>query len=97
MAILTYEEYMSKMQSILGERDDEEALGFLQDTKDTFANYTNNSGEDWKSKYEENDAAWRKRYRDAFFTGAKDDPTLVEPPVDTPTEPLTFDNLFKEG
>ena len=97
MAILTYEEYMSKMQSILGERDDEEALGFLQDTRDTFANYQNIGGEDWKSKYEENDAAWRKRYRNAFFNGASEDPVPPTPAVDEHEEPLTFDNLFKEG
>ena len=30
-------------------------------------------GEDWKTKYEENDKEWRKKYQDRFFNGTPDD------------------------
>lgn len=53
-------------------------------------------GEDWKTKYEENDAHWREVYRDRFMSG---EPKQIEtePPVeDNPEEKIGFNDLFKE-
>lgn len=73
MAKLSPKEFMEKAKQIIGERDDDEALSFLEDCKDTISD--DESGDDWKSKYdtvvkekEQLDKDWRKRYRDTFFS-----------------------------
>ena len=72
MAKLTAKEFMEKAKIILGERDDDEALSFLEDCKDTI---TDGKEDDWKTKYdeavkekEELDKSWRQKYRDTFFS-----------------------------
>lgn len=91
MAIKSNEDLMNGIRSILGDRTDEAALGLLEDMDDTLKDYATNANIDWKNKYEENDAAWKQKYRDRFF-GAVDDK-----PKDEPEEKkLTYDSLFKE-
>ena len=74
MAKLTKKEFMEKVNLIVGDRTDDEALSFIEDCKDTFSS----DGDDWKAKYEaevqakeELDKTWRQKYKDAFF--AEDD------------------------
>ena len=71
MAKLTQEEFMNKVKVILGDRNDDEAIAFLEDCKDTIST----EGDDWKKKYDELvkekdelDKNWRKKYTDRFFS-----------------------------
>ena len=68
----------------------------LEDIADTYTDMetrANGDGEDWKAKFEANDAAWRQKYRDRFFgKGSEDDE-----PDDKPNKPMTYEELFKEG
>ena len=96
MAIRTREEILNSIRSHFGEDTSDETLALVEDISDTisdFENKANNDGQNWKQRYEENDAAWRKKYRDRFFSGSSDD--------DEPEQPekknYTFENLFKEG
>lgn len=73
MAILKHEDLFQKAKAIIGERDDDEALEFLEDLNDTIS--SDKDDDDWKSKYddllkekEQLDKDWRKRYRDTFFS-----------------------------
>lgn len=93
MAVRTDEEIMQAVQTRIGEDVSDEALAFVQDIRDTLADRKSSSGEDWKAKYEQCDADWRKKYRDAFFNTASDEPDRK--PDDEPDKPLTFENLFK--
>ena len=58
----------------------------------------NGDGTDWKAKYEENDAEWRKKYKERFFNtsgnedGIEDGNGGEEPPIKR-----TFDDLFTRG
>lgn len=93
MAVRTDEEIMKAVQTRIGDDVSDEALAFVQDIRDTLADRKSSSGEDWKAKYEQCDADWRKKYRDAFFNTPSGDP---EPDKkDEPEKPLTFENLFK--
>lgn len=65
MAVLSRDELISKVSAYIGERNDDESISLLEDITDTF----NVDGEDWKKKYEDNDIAWRKRYRERFENG----------------------------
>lgn len=88
MAKKTVEEIITKYKEIIGERDDDEAIGFLEDLSDSYTVDT----EDWKSKYEQNDRDWRQKYMDRF-NAPKDE---VEPDEDLFVKKDTFESLFKE-
>lgn len=63
MAVLSHDELMTALATLVGERDDDETLNLLGDITDTI-----NDTEDWKGKYEENDKKWRAKYKERFFT-----------------------------
>ena len=92
MAIKTIEELMGAVRARVGEDTSDEAIAFVEDVSDTLASLSD--AEDWKKKYEENDAEWRKRYQDRFFN--PDKPNDPEPEPDPEPKKLTFDELFKE-
>lgn len=88
MAVRTDEEIIQAISERLGEDNSDEALNLLTDVRDTLTSKTVQDGEDWHTKYEELDASWRQRYRDAFFGN----PEQVDP-VER-SKPLTFGALF---
>ena len=92
MAIKTIEELMDAVRERVGEDTSDEAIAFVEDVSDTLTSLSN--AEDWKKKYEDNDAEWRKRYQDRFFN--PDKPNDHEPVPDPEPKKLTFDELFKE-
>lgn len=91
MAVKTIEEIMGAVRARVGEDTSDEALAFVEDVSDTLSSLS--SAEDWKKKYEDNDAEWRNKYRERFFNPDKPDP---DPDPQPETERLTFDKLFKE-
>ena len=95
MAVKTREEILESFKSILGENTDDETISFLEDITDTlddFEKRANGDGTDWKSKYEENNENWRKKYTERFFSD-EPEPNPTPEPDDTPR---TFSDLFKE-
>lgn len=93
MAVKTRDEIMSQLQSIIGEDTSDETLAFIQDVSDTLGN--DNSAQritQLETQLEDQDKEWRKKYRDAFFTG-KPDETLDEEEQDN--KPKRFEDLFK--
>lgn len=94
MAIKSNEDLMNGIRSILGDRTDEAALGLLEDMDDTLKDYATNANIDWKNKYDENDAAWKQKYRDRFFGTVDDDGD--DKLKDPEEKKLTYDSLFKE-
>ena len=98
MAIKNYEDIMNSVKTFVGNRTDDEALAIIEDVSDTFNDLqtkrSSNEGEIWKNKYNENNEAWRKKYRDRFF-GKSDDETEKEV-IEETKEVRTFEDLFKE-
>lgn len=95
MPILTSEELLNRLKEYVGEDTSDAALSFVQDVTET-VKATATENEDYKKKYEENDAMWRQRYRDAFFS---EKPTPIEANREEETEtkaPEHFKDLFKE-
>lgn len=86
------DDLLAAIRDFLGDRTDDEALAILDDVADTLD--ANAEGEGWRVKYEENDAAWRKRYKDRFSGEREDDPEVNER-VDDEKE-YTYEELFKE-
>lgn len=99
MAVKTREEILESFKTRLGENPDDDSIAFLEDVTDTlndFEKRANGDGTDWKSKYEENDANWRKKYTERFFSDEPEpSPNLNQKPEPDDT-PKTFSDLFKE-
>lgn len=99
MAVKTREEIMESFKSRLGENPDDESISFLEDFTDTlddFEKRAKGDGTDWKSKYEENDANWRKKYTERFFSVEPEPEPKPEPKPEPDDTPSTFSDLFKE-
>lgn len=89
MAVLSFDELIAKIKDKIGEDTSDESIELLEDVTDTFN--ANNDGEDWKTRYEENDKEWRKKYIDRFSGSGGGDQD-----EDDDEEKTTFEDLFKE-
>ena len=72
MAIVTKSDLLKKINEIAGDNTSDAVLGLLDDVSDTLDDAEKRAkgeGEKWKEKYEQNDAEWRKKYRDRFMQG----------------------------
>lgn len=103
MAILTREDYLERLNTLVGEDNSDEALQIIEDFTDTFDNLgtqnDNNDNENWKQKYEELDATWRQKYRDRFMNSQTTEEDVIEEQednVETDGELKEYDELFEE-
>lgn len=99
MAVKTREEILESFKARLGENPDDGSISFLEDFTDTlddFEKRAKGDGTDWKSKYEENDANWRKKYTERFFSVEPEPDPKPEPKPEPDDTPRTFSDLFKE-
>lgn len=101
MAVRNKEELTALVNNIVGENADDNVLALLEDIADTYADFEAKLGDgtDWKTKYEENDNEWRKKYKERFMGGGSneyEDVVKNEPDViDESEEPKTFEDLFE--
>lgn len=96
MAVKTRDEILEAVRSRIGDNTDDESIAFLEDITDTFTDLEEKAkgdGTDWKTKYEENDEEWRKRYTERFYSS---EPETKEPEPKEPEseKPKTFSDLF---
>lgn len=103
MAILTREDYLERLNTLVGEDNSDEALQIIEDFTDTFDNLgtqnDNNDNENWKQKYEELDATWRQKYRDRFMNSQTTEEDVIEEQednVELDGEMREYDELFEE-
>lgn len=72
MAVLNRDDFFKKIHDRMPDATSDEDIGFLEDMTDTYNDLENRAkadSEDWKRKYEENDKAWRAKYKHRFFNG----------------------------
>lgn len=97
MAIKSREDLLKSLNTLIGDNSTDENLAILEDVTDTLKDYEEKTADqtDWKTKYEQNDAEWRKKYKERFLSGEtiKDE---QEDDVKKDSKSLTFDSLFKE-
>ena len=98
--VKTKAEILTAIKAKIGESTEDADLALLEDISDTFDDMSNRVEQagDWKTKYEENDKAWKAKYRDRFFNPDADkeiEQKLTEDKHEK-EEPkkLTFDGLF---
>lgn len=103
MAVLTREDYLERLNTLVGEDNSDEALQIIEDFTDTFDNLgtqnDNNDNENWKQKYEELDTTWRQKYRDRFMNTQTTEEDVIEDQednVESDGEMKEYDELFEE-
>lgn len=90
MAVRTKDEIIESLNTIFGDNNSDDVLNILTDISDTLGRSTDAQRiTELESQLAEQDANWRKKYRDAFLSGA-DEPD--EP--DKPKKPKKFEDLF---
>jgi hypothetical protein len=97
MAVLSKEDYFSRLQSVVGTDNSDSAIALIEDMTDTYNDLESRAkgdGVDWEKKYKELDESWKARYKHRFFSG--DVSNVPGDPEPTP-EPkdVTIDDLFK--
>lgn len=96
MAVKTRDEILEIIKNRIGDSTEDSDIEFLEDVTDTLDNLENKAkgdGIDWKNKYEENDKAWKEKYRNRFFSSDNND-SDVDDDEGEEKKPKTFAELF---
>lgn len=88
MAVVERDALIQRIASVLSDPESDDSLSLIEDVTDTL---DAGSSDDWKTKYEENDAAWRKRYKERFLKKPEKEPEIED---DEKEEKKTYDDLF---
>lgn len=73
MAILSREDFFSKLNERLGSDTSDESIAFLEDMTDTYNDLerrSNGDGVNWEQKYKELDESWKSKYKHRFFSSS---------------------------
>lgn len=96
------DEILASIRTRIGDDTSDEAIALVEDINDSFDDLSTRVTEagDWKTKYEQNDAEWRKKYTERFFEPSGEDPmdkVLSDITKEEPDAPkvLTYEDLFK--
>lgn len=100
MAVLSRDDFMTRINERVGDDNSDDALSFIEDMTDTFDNLSSgNNAEEWERRYNELDTKWRDKYKARFMSSG----TTPEDVIDEQKEDIkgdgsetTFDDLFTE-
>lgn len=104
MAVLSKEDFINLIKERTKDSTDDDTLKFIEDATDTINSLPDSDGEDWKTKYEDNDKMWRQKYKDRFFSAGgsagneyilKNEEEVVEEEKNKEIVAENFDELFK--
>ena len=97
MAVQNKETLLEKLKGQIGDDTSDEAIALIEDISDTIDDMNSRLSEsgDWKTRYEENDAEWRKRYKERFYSGDSNSDSESESEREPNDKPKTFSDLFK--
>ena len=102
MAILSRDDFFSRLQTMVGDNTSDESIAFIEDMTDTYndmENRANGDGVDWEQRYHDLDESWKQKYRHRFFSGngASNIGNAPNEPEDNPDRgrTITINDLFK--
>ena len=101
MAVRTIDEILESVKTRVGDSTEDADIEFIENISDTLNDLNSKASgqEDWKTKYEENDKAWREKYKERFFSTEENEKAGLEGNNDIEMKdekPKTFADLFKE-
>lgn len=95
------DELMADIKSYIGDDTSDESIELIENISDSINSYTAGENEDWKTKYEELDKAWRTKYKERFFSDVeetKKDEVKIDDIDDEQEEKKSYkyEDLFEE-
>lgn len=68
MAVKDMDSILSAVKQMIGDNTSDEAIALMEDITDTITDYETKAADktDWKAKYDEMDANWRRKYIERF-------------------------------
>lgn len=96
MAIVSKEDLIKRLAEKFGDDNSDEVIQLTEDLSDTLNDFDSriNDTEDWKSKFEENDNMWRKKYKDRFLEPSASSDNESHEQDDDENTNVTFNDLF---
>lgn len=103
--VQTKDEILAAIKERIGDSTEDKDLEFLENISDTLddLNTRVEQAGDWKQKYEDNDKAWKEKYKQRFFNTEAtkeveefEQTKLKEQQAEQPKK-LTFDALFSDS
>lgn len=99
MAVRDRDYILAGVKQMIGDNTSDEAIALMEDITDTITDYETKVADktDWKAKYDEVDASWRRKYIERFSgkTGEENKNEQEEQFKDD-GEIRSFDELFTE-
>lgn len=93
MAKLSKDELIEKVRKYVGDRNDDDTIGIIEDISDSI---DSSEADEWKKKYEENDKMWRDKYISRFVEKKEDEPDTPTEHDEEEKEYNSFEDLFEE-
>lgn len=102
MAILSRDDFFSRIQTMVGDNTSDESIAFIEDMTDTYndmENRANGDGVDWEQRYHDLDESWKQKYRHRFFSG-NGASNIGNAPIEPDENPdrgrtITINDLFR--
>ena len=98
MAIVSKEDLIKRLSEKFGDDNSDEVIQLTEDLSDTLNDYYKrvNDKEDWKTKFEENDSEWRKKYKERFLnTSNSEEENNNQDSDEDDYKNVTFNDLFE--
>lgn len=98
MAIVSKEDLIKRLSEKFLDDNSDEVIQLTEDLSDTLNDYDKrvNDKEDWKTKFEENDAEWRKKYKERFLnTSNSEEESDNQDSDEDDYKNVTFNDLFE--
>lgn len=97
MAIVSKEDLIKRLSEKFGDDNSDEVIQLTEDLSDTLNDFDSriNDTEDWKTKFEENDNMWRKKYKDRFLDSSDNNDNESHEQDDDENTNVTFNDLFE--
>lgn len=97
MSVVDRDELIKRFSELLTDDTSDEVIKLTEDLSDTLNDYDKrvNDKEDWKTKFEENDAEWRKKYKERFLNTSNSEEGDNQDPDEDDYKNVTFNDLFE--
>lgn len=98
MSVVEIAELIKRFSERFADDTSDEVIQLTEDLSDTLNEYDKrvNDKEDWKTKFEENDAEWRKKYKERFLnTSNSEEENGNQDSEEADYKNVTFNDLFE--
>lgn len=99
MAVKDRDSILLAVKQMIGDNTSDEAIALMEDITDTIADYETKVADktNWKAKYDEVDASWRRKYIERFSGKTGEEiKNEQEEQIKDDGEIRSFDELFTE-